>query len=274
MFRFILNIKLALFILLLLPVSSLSAGLDKNWFPFEIGWEGVSTIQGNSKTFVEAGCQGFVNLGQDGHFFLNGSRTRFFGVQVTPTVTGGEAGILGKRLSSFGFNLWRNGAHLILSNELIDNSRQIRIFDSFFSEMKEKGLYCYFRLGGSGDYVRYAFGNPQICEYFGFEENHVVKGKGGGWNPNHPTILLSYLMEPALVKAERKWWKFLLTHVNPHTKKAYEDEPAILCMELLNECYLLGAWEMGMLGLGVFPSIMRGIFRGFGMNGWLTEVRG
>src|SRR5262249_14002645 len=43
------------------------------------------------------------------------------------------------------------------------------------------------------------------------------------------------LFDPRLIELQKEYARKLLTHVNPYTRKAYRDEPAIAIVEILNE---------------------------------------
>jgi len=134
---------------------------------------------------------------------------------------------------------------------------QLDRFDRFFAIMKENGLYQYMRLRGGGNLAAMAAGSPRLREFLGLSKEQS-QGMGsfprrGHFSPHDNTQILSYVMDPNLIRAERRWWRFLLNHTNPYTGTAYKNEPAVLCMELLNETYLLQAWESGVLTPGALP---------------------
>ena len=214
-----------------------------------------------------AGNSGFIHIGDDGHFYSGNERVRFFGAQIPPSLMGRSAEVLGKRLSTYGFNLCRSETGDILPWK----SQAVEIRDGFFTAMMKNGIYHHLILRNGGHLLWAAHNDLRLRNYFDLEDKHIRGTERGGWYPNHPVMLLVYLMEPSIVRAERKTWRLLLEHVNPFTQTAYKDETGILCFELINESYLLGAWEMGMLGLGVFPEYYEGYFQEI-WNRYLVEV--
>jgi len=244
-----------------------SAETERTCFPFELHWAGVTELSDETRTIKPAGSTGFIKVGEDGHYYSGNQKLRFIGVQIPPVAGPKDAEILGKRLAGYGFNLWRTYPPYVIpgAKQAVDR------FDGFFAAMKLNGIYTYLQLHGGGRLLRTASGNPKFMDFFGLSKKHIKDLKKGRWNSNHPDILLVYLMEPTIVQTERKSWRLLLEHVNSFTKLAYKDEPGILCIELTNECYLLGVWEMGMLGLGVFPEYYEGYF-GKLWNEYLIEL--
>lgn len=227
------------------------------WFPFQIEWEGVQALSGDLVDQEVAGKRGFVRAEADGTFRVGGERIRFFGVQVWPTEKDEDVKALGERFASLGLNLWRGRPALAGPNGS-GAQEGLEIYDRFFAAMKKHGLYHHMQIRGSGALLGKARSNERFREFLGLKEKHLP-GKDAFPSPGHfvphdNIQILSYLMEPDLVRAERRWWTYLLNHRNPHTGTRYKDEPAVLCLELLNETYLLRAWEFGKLEPGDLPA--------------------
>ena len=58
-----------------------------------------------------------------------------------------------------------------------------------------------------------------------------------------------------MIALQKEYARDLLTHVNPYTKAAYTDEPAVAFIEINNENALLDEWHKG--GLDHLPAIYR-----------------
>ena len=50
-----------------------------------------------------------------------------------------------------------------------------------------------------------------------------------------------------MIELQKKYARDLLTHVNPYTKTAYTDEPAVAFVEINNENALFAEWGWGKL---------------------------
>lgn len=77
--------------------------------------------------------------------------------------------------------------------------------------------------------------------------------------------------DPAMIKAQRKYARDLLTHVNPYTGAAYADEPAVAMVELNNENALWQEWSNGAIdGLpDPYATTLRKLW-----NAWLRRKYG
>jgi len=199
------------------------------WRPIEISWGALdSEISLSHLNHKPAGCFGFIKIDKRGNLYFEKDpekRVRFWGVQITGyPVSAKEASTLAKRLASYGFNLWRG--HIQLPSYWA-------AFDRFVYEMEKQGLYWYVQLGAGG----------------------VNYGPKERWHPHCIASMSCYLMEPNLWQKLKEKWKTFFNHTNPFTGKKYKDDPAIICVELTNENYLLTGWEGGQL-IKKFPPIL------------------
>jgi len=135
-----------------------------------------------------------------------------------------------KRLARLGINLVR--LHYVHHNfppgkkypekDSFIEPVQLEKFDYLFSELKKNGIYVYFQLN--------------IARKFG-AENGFENADRLPWYNNG---LDNY--EPRMIQLQKKFISQILEHVNPYTKTAYRDEPAIAMMELANENSILTNW--------------------------------
>ncbi len=96
------------------------------------------------------------------------------------------------------------------------NNEHLRLFDYLLYRLRERGIKCIIT---------------------------PIAYWGNGWpEPDEPTPGFSYkygkekcLEHPAAVRAQQKYLAQFVSHVNPYTKLAYKDDPAILAFEISNE---------------------------------------
>ena len=77
--------------------------------------------------------------------------------------------------------------------------------------------------------------------------------------------------EPRMIELQKKYARDLLTHVNPYTKTAYADEPAVAMVEINNENALFAVW--GWDQLDRLPEPYATTFRKL-WNAWLRKKYG
>jgi hypothetical protein len=178
-----------------------------------------------------AGKDGFIGI-RNGHFAKpNGQRIRFWGVHFTDWSRGSveippkpDAPMWAATLARFGVNLVRlHFLDLPSPRGIVDSTgndtrsfdlQQLDRLDFEIAEFKKRGIYVDLNLNvgrsyKAGDGVR------------DFDKIQWAKGLT--------------LYDPRLIELEKEYAQRLLTHVNPYTKTAYRDEPAIAIVEILNE---------------------------------------
>jgi hypothetical protein len=178
-----------------------------------------------------AGKDGFIRI-QNGHLVTpNGSRIRFWGVHFTDWSRGSveippkeDAGMWAATLARYGVNLVRlHFLDLPSPRGIVDSTgndsrsfdpRQLDRLDFEISELKKRGIYVDLNLNVGRSY-KAGDGVPDF--------DKIQWGKG------------LTLYDSRLIELEKEYAQRLLTHVNPYTKTAYRDEPAIAIVEILNE---------------------------------------
>ena len=178
-----------------------------------------------------AGKDGFIRV-RNGHFVKpDGGRIRFWGVHFTDWSRGSveippkeDMPMWASTLARFGVNLVRlHFLDLPSPRGIIDSKgadsrafdpRQLDRLDFEIAELKKRGIYVDLNLNvgrsyRAGDGVR------------DFDKIEWAKGLT--------------LYDPRLMELEKEYARQLLTHINPYTRTAYRDEPAIAIVEILNE---------------------------------------
>ncbi|MBC8137313.1 MAG: hypothetical protein H8F28_15645, partial [Fibrella sp.] len=184
-----------------------------------------------------AGKYGRLIVRPDGHFAFEkrNKAQRFYGVNLCFSANyleHDEADALAERLMRLGYNTVRIHHY---EGDLIDQkspdsltfrSEQLDKLDYLLAACKKRGLYIKTDLFVS---------RPVKPAEMGLTE--------GGMDDFKDAVLVS---KPAMDNW-KAFSKKLLTHVNPYTKLAYKDEPALAWVSLINEPNLtngrLGAWK-------------------------------
>ncbi|MBC8140001.1 MAG: hypothetical protein H7Y38_01020, partial [Armatimonadetes bacterium] len=184
-----------------------------------------------------AGKYGKVIVRPDGHFGYEKRNTaqRFYGVNLCFSANyleHAEADALAERLMRLGYNsvrihhyegdLIERGA----ADSLTFRADQLDKLDYLFAACKKRGLYVKTDLFVS---------RPVKPSEMGLTE--------GGMDDFKDAVLVS----PPAMANWKAFSKQLLNHVNPYTKIAYKDDPALAWISLINEPNLtngrLGAWK-------------------------------
>jgi hypothetical protein len=204
--------------------------------PFVMDWQNNSgsPVDASFLLNAPAGGIGFIGV-RDGHLaYPDGRRFRIWGFNITAAAnfpTQEQAPMVAAYLARFGINCLR--MHFLDSRSpggLIDGTRddtrtldpkQFEKLDYFIAELKKRGIYVDLNLNVGrtykpGDGVR-------DSEYLGFAK------------------ALTYF-DPRLLELQREYAKQLLTHYNPYTKSEYRNEPAVLCVEFVNENSIVESW--------------------------------
>jgi hypothetical protein len=207
----------------------------EGWQPVEPSKEiaGGSALDASGLLDRHAGGRGFVSA-KGGHLvFADGTRARFFGVQLLPPVAFLEparADALADRLARSGVNLVRLGdldsAHGP-ARSLFDDAREdtreldpvsISRLDHLIAALKRRGIYVALELQGARRF-RPEDDVPSVS----------LLGLGGGPGA---------IFDPKLRAAMLKTADGLLGHVNPETGLALKDDPALAWITLFGEVSL------------------------------------
>jgi len=251
------SLRIALFL------AALSFSLQAaELFPFVLPWDDASAGATDVSAWLEkpAGRNGFI-AAKNGHLFAGDNRQRFIGVNIAFGAnfpTHGDAEKVAGRMAKFGINCVRfhhmdmNSAPAgIFSKDgrTLDPERLDRL-DYFIFQLKERGIYADLNLHVSRTY-------PDLP---GSEKEGSPKFDKGVDN-----------FAAAMIALQKDYARALLTHVNPYTKSAYTDEPAVAFIEINNENALLDEWHIG--GLDHLPAPYRRELSGLWAD-WLKTAHG
>jgi hypothetical protein len=186
-----------------------------------------------------AGKDGFIRM-QEEHFVSpDGSRFRIWGMNmagVSPFPDKEHAGRIADDLARLGINCVRfHGLDSAWGRSIIDYSRDDTLradpvnfdrFDWLVYQLKQRGIYSnlnlnVFRVYKEGDGVR-----DFKPLYFGKSATYY---------------------SPRLLQLQRDFARLLLEHQNPYTGNEYRNEPAVFCVEMVNENSVLEGWVNGRL---------------------------
>ena len=251
------------FLCLALFLSALVPGLPAaELFPFVLPWDDAATGATDVSAWLQkpAGHSGFI-AAKNGHLFAGDARQRFIGVNIAFGAnfpTHADAAKVAARMAKFGINCVRfhhmdmHSAPLgIFANDgrTLDAERLDRL-DFFVFQLKERGIYTDLNLHVSRTY-------PDL----------PVSEKEG--MPNYDKGVDNFAA--AMISLQKDYARALLTHINPYTKSAYTDEPAVAFIEINNENALLDEWHIG--GLDHLPAPYRAELSGLWTD-WLKAAYG
>ena len=170
-----------------------------------------------------------------GHFFAGAKRVRIWGVNLCfgacfPTHKDAER--IAARMAAFGINsvrfhhmdstafprgIWDRKDPFKLSSQALDR------LDYLIDQLARKGIRSNINLHVSRTHSR------------------VLKLPNPGSGLNYDKMV--GIFTPALIEAQKKYARDLLTHVNPYRKRRYADDPAVAFVEITNEnsLFLWGA---------------------------------
>jgi hypothetical protein len=200
-----------------------------DWIPFVLPWDSapvdVSFLNGKP-----AGTDGFVQV-RGGKFVLSntGKEIRFWGTCFSaganfPSHEQSER--IARRLAAFGINMVRTHhadapwAERHFFPKDVDNTR---VFDKENLDRFDYLLYCLRREG------IYIYLDQLVNRYFKTGDGVDAVDKLGACAKPYSNF------DPRLIELQKEYSRNLWTHVNPYTKLAYKDDPAIALMEFANE---------------------------------------
>jgi hypothetical protein len=234
-------------ILLVLAGSLHAAGPTHVPFPFD--WNKVDGSIIDLSRFLDAPAGAKGRLTVEGGHFVNGEgkRVRIWGVNLAIQVCFPKpevAKTLAADLARWGVNAVRlhhldTNWGLTLFDAKKDDTQHFHAenldrLDHLIAELKKHGIYStitlnVMRVYKAGDEVR----------------DWEILGVGKAAN----------YFNRRLIELQKKYTRDLLSHVNPYTGKSYAEEPALSCLELVNENSFIEAWKHGRLKHGVTKAV-------------------
>lgn len=239
-------------------------------FPFVIPWDDAAPGTVTDVSFLNtkpAGANGRIIV-RDGHFAESstGKRVRFLGVAFTFTSafpSHADADKVAARIAKYGINLVR--IHFIDQNyagpfTLWDH--KFKDFRHIDAGQRDKLDYLIAQFKKNGVYVNL---NLKVARRFTPEDglpDSVTKITFWGTKRVDE-------FDMQMIALQKEFARDYLTHVNPYTKLAYTQDPAVFCVEINNENSLVSDLWSGQGGRlsdlpAPFSEEMRGLW-----NGWL-----
>ena len=204
-------------------------------FPFVISYDAQDNVTNMAHLLdAPAGKKGFIRI-VDGHFVDNAGRVWFNGTNLTGSAnfpSHEQTDLLTERLARFGINCVRlhymdaNYGNFMEEEEqgifTSDSTTQRNLdptqmdrMDYMIAKFKEKGIYINMNLHVA----------RKLDERDGFvntkERPHLDKGVDNFY--------------PEMIELQKEFAKDVMTHVNPYTGLAYNEEPSIAMVEINNE---------------------------------------
>ncbi|MFG0249953.1 MAG: hypothetical protein ACF8OB_13775 [Phycisphaeraceae bacterium JB051] len=247
---------LAVLLTLSLPTLAM-AQTNGDWFTFSPPWDDATPntiIDMSHLNAKPAGKNGWIKV--DGHTFIEsdtGKRVRFLGTNTTAWhcfPTQDQAEKIAARMAKFGINIVRlhhmdnrwdikSGSSIWKLDDngaLHIDENQLDKMDYFVAQLKKHGIYVNINLKVS-KLVSAADGFPEGIKDL---KTHYHKRVDR--------------FDPQMIEHQKNFARELLTHVNPYTKLAYTDDPAVAVVEINNENGLLGeAWGNIAMDMENFP---------------------
>jgi len=212
------------------------ANAEEPLFPFVISYDAPGNATDLSRWLARpAGKQGFVQV-RDGHLATDAGPLRFWGTNLCFDAcfpSHEQAKRVAARLARLGINcvrLHHMDSHSIWGkspNKLAIDPAQLERLDFLIYQLKLHGVYVNINL--------------HVSRWFDTAEGFTDREK----RPSFDKGLDHF--EPRMIELQKKYAQDLLTHVNPYTKTAYVDEPAVAFVEISNEDGLFAEWSGGQL---------------------------
>lgn len=214
-----------------------------SWFPFTMPWDDASdgiTNIGGLVLDAPAGKHGFLKV-KDGHFhFEDGTRVRFWGVNLTAAAnfpTQEESEKIAARFAKLGFNIVRLH-HMDSNNEPRGIFEKAKDTSTLSEKQLERLDYLIYQLKQRGIYVDI---NLHVGRKF-TEADGVADAKNLPRNSKQATMF-----NKKLIELQKDYAAKLLTHLNPYTGLRYTEDPCVALVETTNENTLFTPWTSGAL---------------------------
>jgi hypothetical protein len=240
--------------------GAVSVRAEEPLFPFLVSYDAPDNVTDVSAWLaLPAGGQGFV-CAENGRLATDAGPIRFWATNLCfdacfPSHEDAER--VAARMARLGINCVRmhhmdNRSIWAGSPDKITiNPERLEKLDYLIHQLKLHGIYTDINL-----HVSRTLGER---EGFSGESQRPKYDKGLG------------NFEPRMIELQKKYARDLLTHVNPYTKTAYADEPAVAFVEISNEDALFTEWTRG--SLDALPEPYAATYRRL-WNDWLKKKYG
>ncbi len=211
-----------------LPASA----ADDGWFPFPIPGDDASPSLTNLAALSPraAGADGFVRV-QDGHFYTDAGRLKFWGMNTCFGANFPEAADAAKvaaHMAKLGINAVRMHHHdtspaprgiwgPVKDGRRMLNAELLEQQDYFLNELHRHGIYANLNL--------------HVGRELGPAEG--VSREGLPYSTRYDKYLLYFM--PAMRAALKEFCRDYLLHENPHRRLRRVDDPGIAMIEITNE---------------------------------------
>jgi len=201
-----------------------------DWVPFTLPWD-TSAVDLSFLNDAPAGRHGFLQVRQDRFVFADGTPARFWGTcfsaeQNLPPHR--DAELTARRLARYGVNMVRvhqadagyAANNLFRANWQGSGTRKLNPdtmdrLDYLIAQLKKHGIYVYFDLLSTRTF--------DASDGVASAEKLELGGKPYTNFDEH------------LIRLQEEFARQFLAHVNPYTKLAYKDDPAVAMIALVNE---------------------------------------
>lgn len=245
-------------LLALAPIASHAA--EAELFPFVVSYDCPENVTNVARWLpAPAGKQGFVRA-EAGRLATDAGPVRFWATNICfegcfPTHEDAER--VAARLARLGINcvrmhhmdnysIWGDSP-----NKLTIDPKKLELLDYLIYQLKQHGVYTNLNL--------------HVSRWFDVAEGFPAREQ----RPDYDKGLDNF--EPRMIELQKKYARDLLTHVNPYTKTAYTQEPAIAFVEINNENAIYANWAGG--DLDKLPEPYAGTYRRL-WNAWLRKKYG
>lgn len=185
-----------------------------------------------------------ITVDQDGHLFSNGKRIRIFGTNISEIPAKEDAKYWAELLARQGFNCIRfhqldgEWTKAFMTVDYKTNKRTyydeeaLDRFDYFFAELKKVGIYSNINLLAGRRFTAEEGLPSEISKLNEWKETHAL----GFWDDK-------------AFELQKEYAKWLLAHKNPYTNTKYNEDPAVVIVEINNENSLPMSYFNGTLDL-------------------------
>jgi len=251
-------VRFAVTALVLLVASGVQA--EEPLFPFVVSYDAPDNAT-NVSAWLDrpAGGHGFVRV-EEGRLATDAGPIRFWATNFCFDACFPEreqAERVAARLARLGINCVR--MHHMDSRSIWGDSPNKLTIDP---ERLDRLDYLVHQLKLHGVYTNI---NLHVSRWLGEKEGFVARDE----RPKYDKGLGNF--EPRMIEAQKQYARDLLTHVNPYTKTAYAEEPAVAFVEISNEDALFTVWGRG--DLDTLPEPYATTFRRR-WNDWLRAEYG
>jgi hypothetical protein len=226
------QLPITLFLLFCFPKAGYSEE-PSPFFPFVVSYEAPENVTNFSRYLdAPAGKHGFIRVERE-TFVNDAGEIRFWGTNLSGAAnfpTHEQAERIAARLAKFGYNCVR--LHWMDAWDIFGgwNPKNHTDFDPKQVDRLDYLIYC---LKKQGIYVNI---NLHVSRWLDDRDGFPHKDQ----RPEYDKGVGNFY--PPMIEKQKEYARMLLTHVNPYTKLAYTDDPAVAMVEISNEDSIMLVW--------------------------------